>query len=101
MPEYNYINEKVFTVTDFFTEQECDEHIKLAESKGFCDATIDTASGPVIRQDVRNNTRVTLDNQDQANDLWSRIPDYIPAKVGDWRACGVNERLRYYRYENG
>lgn len=101
MPEYNYLSDEVFTVSDFFTHQECDSHIAFSESIGFDEAPINTALGPVIRKDVRNNTRVIHDDQRYADDLWSRIPDYVPHKIGDWNVCGVNERLRYYRYEIG
>ncbi|MEL6110813.1 MAG: 2OG-Fe(II) oxygenase, partial [Planctomycetota bacterium] len=84
MPEYNYLSEEVFTVTDFFTHEECDSHIEFSESMGFDDAPINTALGPVIRKDVRNNTRVIHDDQRSAKDLWSRIPDYIPHRIADW-----------------
>lgn len=101
MPEYNYISEEICTVTDFFSAEECDSYVRLAESIGFEEAPINTALGPIIRKDVRNNTRVILDDEQRANNLWSRIPDYIPHRLGNWKVCGVNERLRFYRYELG
>jgi hypothetical protein len=101
MPEYNYITDQIFTVSEFFTPEECNAYIDLAESIGFDDAPINTAFGPQIRKDVRNNTRVMLDDQAHADDLWSRIPDYIPHSLGDWTACGANGRLRFYRYDVG
>ena len=101
MPVYNYITDQIFTVSEFFSPNECDAYIELAESIGFVDAPINSAFGPQIRKDVRNNTRVILDDQARASDLWSRIPDYVPHRLGDWRICGVNERLRFYRYDVG
>ncbi len=101
MPEYNYITDKIFTVADFFSADECAAAIALAESMGFADAPINSMFGTQIRKDVRNNTRVMLDEPARANDLWARIGDYIPQRRGDWTACGVNERFRYYRYEVG
>lgn len=88
MPEYNFITDQIFTVSDFFTAEECDAYIELAESQGFDDAPINTAFGPQIRKDVRNNTRVILDDEIRAAELWSRIPDYIPHTLGRWSACG-------------
>lgn len=38
MPEYQSINDEVFTVSDFFTLEECEQHIALAESIGFDEA---------------------------------------------------------------
>lgn len=101
MPEFNYIADQIFTVTDFFTAAECDAYVQLAESLGFDDAPINTTFGPQVRKEVRNNTRVILDDKSRADELWSRIRDYIPHTLGQWKACGVNERFRFYRYEIG
>lgn len=101
MPEYNYITSQIFTVSEFFSAKECDTYIDLAESLGFDDAPINTSFGPQVRKDVRNNMRVMMDDQVRGNDLWSRITDYIPHSIGRWSAVGVNERLRFYRYDIG
>ena len=101
MPEYNWITDKVFTVSEFFTHSQCDAYIERAESIGFDEAPINTSFGPQIRKDVRNNTRVMLDDELMARDLGARISDYIPLNIGRWTACGVNERFRFYRYDVG
>lgn len=101
MPEYNWITDEIFTVSEFFTADECDAYIRRAESSGFADAPINTAFGPQLRQDVRNNTRVMIDDADLAEQLWQRSVDYVPKFVGDWMAIGVNERFRFYRYDTG
>ena len=48
MPEYNYITDQISTVDDFFSPEECDVYVDLAESIGFDDALINTAMGPQI-----------------------------------------------------
>jgi hypothetical protein len=101
MPEYNWITENIFTVEDFFSADECNACIQLAESTGFADAPINTAFGPQLRRDVRNNTRVIIDDIVRAEELWKRSTDYVPKFLGDWCAIGVNERFRYYRYDIG
>lgn len=101
MPEYNYLTEQIFTVGEFFTAEVCADYIALAESIGFDAAPINTSFGPQIRSDVRSNTRVILDDLSRANELWKRIGDYIPHRIEDWTACGVNERFRFYRYDVG
>lgn len=101
MPNYTYITDQIFTVDEFFSAQECEHHIALAEKAGFGDAPINSAFGAQIRKDVRNNTRVMIDDIALAANIWSRIPDYIPLHLGGATACGVNERFRYYRYEIG
>ena len=101
LPEYNYITDQIFTVSDFFTSEQCDTYVELAESIGFDEAPINTAFGPLMRKDIRNNSRVILDDQARADELWQLIPDYIPHQLGFWSACGLNERFRFYRYDVG
>lgn len=101
MPEYHWITDQTFIVEGFFSSEECDEYIALAESLGFADAPINTIGGAVIRKDVRNNLRVMLDDPDRAAGLYDRIRDYVPHRLGNWELRGVNERLRFYRYDVG
>jgi predicted 2-oxoglutarate/Fe(II)-dependent dioxygenase YbiX len=101
MPEYQWINEDICTVTEFFTPDECDAYIQFAEVMGFTDAPITTALGPIMRKDVRNNTRVMIDDTERAEQLWQRSIDYVPDYMANWWAVGINERLRLYRYDVG
>jgi hypothetical protein len=50
---------------------------------------------------VRSNDRVILDDEERAADLWRRIADYVPVTIDRWTAIGLNERLRFYRYDPG
>lgn len=102
MPQYQRIADAVFTVSDLFTPGECDEYIALAEGIGFAEAPITTFGGPVMRKDVRNNERVMLDDSPRAAVLWERVRPYLGTiPFGDARPVGVNERLRFYRYDPG
>jgi prolyl 4-hydroxylase len=93
MPNYTYITDQIFTVDEFFTPQECENHIALAETTGFDDAPINSAFGAQIRKDVRNNTRVMIDDELLAANIYSRIQEYIPLNLGGWTACGFNDEL--------
>ena len=102
MPKRNQITEQIFTVTDFFSPEECDAYIELTEQAGYADAPITTSHGPQMRPEIRNNTRVMLDDQQRADDLWKRVEQYVPSPFNDqWAACGLNERFRFYRYDVG
>ncbi len=101
MAEYQWVTEQTFTVDDFFSPAECVAAIERAECKGFADAPINSTFGAVIRKDVRNNTRVMIDDAAYAAELYSRIGDYVPRRLGGWTLSGVNERFRYYRYDVG
>ena len=103
MPVFTEIAEGIFTVSDLFTPDECDEYIAIAERNGFGDAPITTAAGPVRMPSVRNNDRVMLDDPQLAAVLWERIAPHVRrANMDpDAAAVGVNERLRFYRYDPG
>lgn len=91
----------VLTVTDLLTEGECRDLIALAEGIGFDAAPITTARGFVHSPSIRNNTRVMLDDRRRAAWLWERVRGHAPPEREGWRAVGLNERLRFYRYEPG
>lgn len=93
--------EAIFVIHDFLSAGECDGHIGAAEAVGFEEATIDTRSGPEMRKEMRNNTRVTLDAPRLAAELFERAAPLLPPSFGEWSLSGVNERFRYYRYEPG
>jgi len=95
------IPEARFTVDGVFTPEECAQTIAWAEDLGFEEAPITTARGFVRIPSVRNNTRVMVDHTDLAADLWARVQPEVPASLGPWRAVGLNERLRIYRYGEG
>ena len=58
--------------------------------------------GFVMMPELRNNTRVILDDVPCAAALWERLAPAIPARIGGASvAVGLNERLRFYRYGPG
>jgi prolyl 4-hydroxylase len=95
------IPDRVFTVRDFLAPDECAEWLRLAQDIGYEAAPITTARGFVMAPEVRNNTRVILDDVDRARALWQRLAPFVPARRHHWQAVGLNERLRFYRYERG
>jgi predicted 2-oxoglutarate/Fe(II)-dependent dioxygenase YbiX len=101
MPDYNCLTAHIFTITDFLTAEECERYIALAEREGFGDAPINTLFGPVIEKEIRNNERVILDDPALAQEIWDRCKDYVPGVLAGFRALGINERFRFYRYDPG
>jgi prolyl 4-hydroxylase len=91
----------IFTVPHVLSAQECAALVAHAEALGFEAAPITTPRGFVMAPSVRNNTRVMLDDEARAAALWERLSPVIPQRRGAWRATGLNERLRFYRYEPG
>jgi len=97
----HFYHHYVYAVHEFLSESECKQFIGVAERLGFADAPITTFNGPVIRKDVRNNTRVIKDDPALASDLWRRAEPWIVTPWLGRCATGLNERFRFYRYEAG
>jgi hypothetical protein len=95
------VTDEIFTVDDLFTPQECQHWISYSESLGYQPAPVNTAAGPQRQEEVRNNSRVLWDDQHQANQIWERIAEYVPNVVSGWTAVGLNDRMRFYRYDVG
>jgi len=83
--------------------EECRALIDLGEALGFESAQINGAlDGPHGFRALqgRDNTRSAIEDTHVATLLWSRLA----AKLPTWRErrpTGINERLRFYRYEPG
>lgn len=104
MNDAEWLSEDVFTVDGLLSPEECRQYIARFEDDGFEDAPIMTAGGPVVFHDVRNNQRVMFDDLDLAAHLWERVAEYVPPTIQrrrSYRACGLNERFRAYRYDLG
>ncbi len=95
------VGNDVFTIEHFLFDEECRELISSSESIGFEAATVNAVGGQQYMPDWRNNTRVIVDDLQRAAWLWDRAAPVVPESIGEWRAVGVNERLRFYRYDPG
>lgn len=91
----------VFTCEEALSGSECAALITLTEGMGYEAAPITTAAGFVMRPDIRNNTRVILDDVARSVAMWSRLSSLVPAVVRGRRPIGLNERFRFYRYDPG
>ncbi|MBC8137746.1 MAG: 2OG-Fe(II) oxygenase [Fibrella sp.] len=94
-------DERVFVIRDFLTPDECVGYVATTEAAGYTDAPLTTSRGFVLRKDIRDNTRVMVDDVALAATLFGRAHLFLPTRVGEWSLLGLNERFRYYRYENG
>jgi predicted 2-oxoglutarate/Fe(II)-dependent dioxygenase YbiX len=101
MNSIDLVDDRIRRLPGAFSAAECADLVRLAEAVGFHAAPVTTAAGFVMMPDVRNNTRVILDDVPRAAALWERLAPAIPERLGRFRAVGLNERLRFYRYEPG
>ncbi|MEM9541459.1 MAG: 2OG-Fe(II) oxygenase [Cyanobacteria bacterium P01_E01_bin.42] len=90
---------EIVTISDFLSPEECDEYIDLSEQIGYGEAPINAMRGAIIRPDIRNNARAMLDDPERAGMLWKRLSTFLPDKLEERFPVGLNERLRFYRYD--
>lgn len=83
----------LWTVPHVYSATECAEFIQTIEASVPTLAT----NNPVYR----NQDRVIVDDAGRAVDLFRRLQPHLPARVGEYRLIGLNERLRFYRYAPG
>ena len=91
----------VFEVADFLSPERCDALIARAEQSEFEGATVNMAGGAMRRENLRNNDRVISDDAALAAEMWVLSERYVPARFKGRTAVGLNERLRFYRYDPG
>jgi len=93
------LDSSIFLVEDVYSAAKCRDWIAFSEAHSHETAPI---AQVVIALDVRNNTRVVLDDAPRAAAIFERLAPHLPTEVeAGWRLCGLNERLRFYRYETG
>jgi prolyl 4-hydroxylase len=97
----NLISEYIFTISDFFTSEDCESMILRSENYGYEAATVETEKGKKIIADVRNNQRILWSDEILAGKLWNRVKEFVPEKIGNSKAIGLNELFRFYKYEPG
>jgi hypothetical protein len=88
----------IYTIDRFLSAEECRAHISATEAAGYEEATVNTRKGSVANPDIRNNSRLILDDLRLAESLWSRLHSSIPSFLSGRQAIGLNERFRFYRY---
>lgn len=94
-----------FTIDNVCSPEECAALIELSEKEGdYEQARITLASGEQkLVPNVRNSTRYMRDDRQLSFMLWSRIKHLVPATWGEDKlpSVGLNERLRFLRYDPG
>ncbi len=84
------------------SSEECQSLIDLSEEVGFRPAIINGQFNGPRGFTVRNGQskhRAALEDIPLANTLWQRLARHIPAALDGKRVIGLNERLRFYRYD--
>lgn len=96
-------------VEQLLTPAECSRLIELTTQRGYEAAMVNIGGGQQRRMDdVRRSGRCIIDAPSFAREIWRRLEPLLPRyHFGDgdgrsaWVAVGLNERLRFLRYEEG
>jgi prolyl 4-hydroxylase len=83
----------LWTVPDVYTPDECRQTVEEIERWGPTLAT----NNPMYR----DQDRVMRDDAERASELLRRLRPHLPERMGPLRLVGLNERLRFYRYQPG
>lgn len=95
----------VFLLYNVLTPEECQQFIDLTEQMGYEEAKVTTFGNRMVSMpDLRNNERVMWQSTDDVwKPIWARIAPHLPESAdmrsGKWTPYGLNERLRFYRYD--
>lgn len=96
-----------FTVPHLLSDAECRALIQLSEAQGYEQALVNVGGGrQVAMTDVRRSSRCIIDSLDAVATLWQRLQRFMPSEIVPgidkrWRPIGLNERLRFLRYDPG
>jgi hypothetical protein len=101
LPNTTDAGKLAFILLNVFTPEECSEWIKLTEERGYSPALVNMGSHEVLMTDFRNNDRCIIDDVHMANILFERIKSYLPNIWEGYKIVGLNERLRFLRYDPG
>lgn len=76
--------------------------ILATEKRGYERATVNIGGGKEkLILDYRKSDRCIIDSDRFAENLWGRIRHAVPSNRRGQVAVGINERLRFLRYESG
>ncbi|XP_038066703.1 uncharacterized protein LOC119736764 [Patiria miniata] len=85
-----------------FTEEECKELIRCSEEKGYEQALVNVGGGrQKLMLSARNNQRCLIDSTELVDAFWETLAEFIPQTFYGYKALGLNERLRFLRYDPG
>lgn len=92
------------TVDDVFSLQQCQQFIDFSHQFEYevAPITVNSKEGLTqLRTDIRDNQRVIYDDAEFALRIFNQVKTYLPTPLFEWQVDGVNERFRFYLYENG
>ena len=108
-----WTREHAFTIDNLLSDDECQRLIALSEHYPYEQSMVNLGGEQVLDTQYRNSARWMVDSKEAVALLWSRLalcPEIFATKElfeppmqqpTEWRAVGLNPRLRFLRYSPG
>ncbi len=95
------LDKDVFIIENFFSEQECRDHIAQSEQIGYEEAKVQMHGRQVMMKSIRDNSRVMFKDEKLAEEIFEKVRKFCPPEIGNSQLLGLNEMFRFYKYEPG
>ncbi|WP_233565319.1 2OG-Fe(II) oxygenase [Aquimarina sp. AD10] len=95
------LHPEIFMVKNFLSKQMCDHFIVKGERVSFKEAKVNIDGKQVMFKGIRNNKRILFEDIDLAQKIWLQIQPHVKQVFDGYKAIGINEMFRIYKYENG
>jgi len=101
-----------FVLHNVFSAAECAAMIAASEQRGYDQALVNAGHSQILDTSYRNSMRNIWDDRDTADEIQRRIAPHLPSETEQHcfgyvtepvalRCDGLNERLRFLRYDPG
>ena len=97
----NVLHPEIFLIEDFLSREMCDHFIEKGEQVSFEEAKVSVDGRQVKIKGIRNNQRIMFKDQILADTIWNKIKPHVLLDFGKYKANGLNEMFRIYKYEEG
>ena len=100
-PHFEDDSKFILGLKNVFSNGECQNLIAKSETHVYEAALVNFGGGNVyvIDKAARNSDRVMLDDPSFAAEIFSRVRPWLPTNRSGYTVSGVNERLRFLRYD--
>lgn len=91
-----------FTLDNALSPEECAMLIATAEASGaYQPAGLGAAGKQTVSASLRSSDRLITDDKRLAELMWERVRDHVPVCFRGRRVLGLNEQLKFLRYQPG
>lgn len=113
-PDFHVIvKDEIWAVDNLLSKKECEFLIAVSEKAGYITASVNGGGGrgklqklfnikitEFFAKEIRDSERVMIDDQSIADYLLEKCKLFMPAAYGGAVLVGVNERMRFLKYDH-